>query len=239
MESPPNTHTAPWHPRGTSWPCSHQEGSEVTGGPEAEVKGSWPGSSAGKGLLTEGPRTPTAELREAWQRLEAAFPCRVGARPKGSRAAVGPSSAGSRAQSAWLFRKTIADPTTRSLDSCSKSSSLEAARPGQAGSCPGGADRTAWRSGRDLEPVCRVPPSPARGRGGGGGGDRLGSSPHSAQRFAGAGPWPELWEPRFPGRAAAGPHLLAARDEAPGPTRTDGAGTGTGGRAGGCETRWP
>lgn len=144
---------------------------------------------------------------------------------------MGPSSAGSRAQSAWLFRKTIADPHTRSLDSCSKSSSLEAARPGQAGSCPGGADRTAWRSGRDLEPVCRVPPSPARGRGGGGGGDRLGSSPHSAQRFAGAGPWPELWEPRFPGRAAAGPHLLAARDEAPGPTRTDGAGTGTGGRA--------
>lgn len=26
---------------------------------KAEVKGSWPGNSAGKGLLTEGPRTPT------------------------------------------------------------------------------------------------------------------------------------------------------------------------------------
>lgn len=52
---------------------------------KAEVKGSWPGSSAGKGLLTEGPRTPTAELREAWQRLEVAFPCRVGARPKAAR----------------------------------------------------------------------------------------------------------------------------------------------------------
>lgn len=35
-----------------------------------------------------------------------------------------------------------------------------------------------------------------------------------------------------PGRPAAGPHLLAARDEAPGPTPADGAGTGTGGRAG-------
>lgn len=32
------------------------------------------------GLLTEGPRT--AELREAWRRLEVAFPCRVGTRPK-------------------------------------------------------------------------------------------------------------------------------------------------------------
>lgn len=52
---------------------------------KAEVKGSWPGSSAGKGLLTEGPRTPTAELREGWQRLEVAFPCRVGARPKAAR----------------------------------------------------------------------------------------------------------------------------------------------------------
>lgn len=49
---------------------------------KAEVKGSWPGSSAGKGILTEGPRTPTAELRVAWWRLEVAFPCRVGARPK-------------------------------------------------------------------------------------------------------------------------------------------------------------
>lgn len=49
---------------------------------EAEVKGSWPGSSAGKGLLTKGPRT--AEPGEAWWRLEVAFPCRVGARPKGS-----------------------------------------------------------------------------------------------------------------------------------------------------------
>lgn len=54
---------------------------------EAEVKGSWTGSSAGKGLLTQGPRI--AELREAWRRLEVAFPYRMGARPKASGAKFG------------------------------------------------------------------------------------------------------------------------------------------------------
>lgn len=68
-----------------------------------------------------------------------------------------------------------------------------------------------------------MPPSLSHGKRGGGRGERLGSFPHSAQRFAGAGPWPGLSEPCFNGRAAAGPHLLAAKDEAPGPTCGDGA----------------
>lgn len=60
----------------------------------------------------------------------------------------------------------------------------------------------------------------ARGRGGGGRDERFESSAHSAHRFAVAGPWPGLLKPRFPGRGAAGPHLLAARAEDPGPTRS-------------------
>lgn len=110
---------------------------------KAEVKGSWPGSSAGKGLLTEGPRTPTAELREGWQRLEVAFPCRVGARPKAARL---PGAKFGRVPSSkcLAFPENYRGSHTRSLGSCSKNSALEAARPGQAGFCPGGTDRTAW-----------------------------------------------------------------------------------------------
>ena len=82
VESHP-TRTQPlrirWEPTGT---VRTKRGQRSWVAQKAEVKGSWPGSSAGKGLLTEGPRTPTAELREAWRRLEVAFPCRVGARPK-------------------------------------------------------------------------------------------------------------------------------------------------------------
>nr|XP_021512207.1 collagen alpha-1(III) chain-like [Meriones unguiculatus] len=110
----PTVRTPPLRIHGeTTGPVRTKRGQRSGLAQEAEVKGSRPGSSAGKGLLAEGPRTPTAELREAWRRLEVAFPCRVGARPKA--AAAGPRSAGSRAERARLFRKTITNPRPAGL----------------------------------------------------------------------------------------------------------------------------
>lgn len=110
---------------------------------KAEVKGSWPGSSVGKGLLTEGPRTPrrsSGKLGRGWKLL---FPAEWA---RGLRQSVRLGAKFSRVRSSkcLTFSENYCGSHTRSLGSCSKSSALEAARSGQAGSCPRSADRTAW-----------------------------------------------------------------------------------------------
>lgn len=50
----PNTHTTPSHPLGTYWHCSHQEGSEVMGGPEGRGQGQLARELGRKGALNRG-----------------------------------------------------------------------------------------------------------------------------------------------------------------------------------------
>lgn len=139
----PNTYTAPSHPLGTYCPCSHQEGSEVMGGPEGRGQGQLARQLGGKGLLTEGPRTPrrsSGKLGRGWKLLFPAEWAR-GLRQSGR---LGAKFSRVPSSKCLTFSENYCGSHTRSLGSCSKSSALEAARSGQAGSCPRSADRTAW-----------------------------------------------------------------------------------------------
>lgn len=139
----PNTYTAPSHPLETYCPVRTKRGQRSWVAQKAEVKGSWPGSSVGKGLLTEGPQTPrrsSGKLGRGWKLLFPAEWAR-GLRRSGR---LGAKFSRVPSSKCLTFSENYCGSHTRSLGSWSKSSALEAARSGQAGSCPRSADPTAW-----------------------------------------------------------------------------------------------
>lgn len=246
-----STHRPRCQPRNAG-PCSYQQGPEVKGGRGGRGRQHRAEETGWEGAPQGGARNSAGGVRG--HPAEAASCFSPGGPPRGLRlrgCCWGPSRAEHRTKRAEL-RKTVAsfEPTVLTL----RGSAVGAVRPGRAGSGHGGADGTAWWSGRESQGERAGDPS-AGGRvaGGEGGGESRRRRFRPARRSplrcsravagtAGAAlAGPRRRRPHLPAFRATAPGPLASQPMAPaaGVRRAHGwpQGAAAGGDAGGGRTR--